>query len=60
VAGTLVLDILGRECAVGSGGALIAITATYIVDGGQSTGKYAGASGVGPLAGRRMRAFRLS
>jgi hypothetical protein len=47
--GTLVVDIQGQDCAVGSSTTLSAITATYVVDGSQSTGNFSGYSGVGTI-----------
>jgi hypothetical protein len=45
--GTLILDIEGQDCPVAAGHAPTALTAAYVVDGAHSTGRYAGASGVG-------------
>jgi hypothetical protein len=45
--GTLILDIEGQDCPVAAGRAPTALTAAYVVDGAHSTGRYAGASGVG-------------
>jgi hypothetical protein len=45
--GTLILDIEGQDCPVAAGSATTALTAAYVVDGAHSTGRYAGASGVG-------------
>ena len=47
---TLVVKIQGQDCAVGSSATLSAITATYLVDGIDSTGKYTGASGTGNVS----------
>jgi hypothetical protein len=47
---TLVVDIQGQDCTLGSSTTLFAISATYVVDGADSTGKFAGATGVGMVS----------
>lgn len=49
--GTLVVDLQGQECALGSSATLAALAATYVVSGADSTGKYAGAAGIGTVSG---------
>jgi hypothetical protein len=46
---TLVADVQGVDCAVGSSTTLSAIDATYVVDGTNSTGNFAGATGTGTV-----------
>jgi hypothetical protein len=48
--GNLVVDIQGQDCAVGSSPTLSAISATYVVDGVDSTGRFAGATGAGMVS----------
>jgi hypothetical protein len=48
---TLVVDLQGVDCAVGPSTTLSAIEATYVVDGVNSTGKFAGATGSGTVGG---------
>jgi hypothetical protein len=47
--GTLVVDVQGTDCAVGSSTTLSTIDGTYVVDGANSTGKFAGAAGGGAV-----------
>jgi hypothetical protein len=48
--GNLVVYIQGRDCGVGSIATLSAINATYVVDGADSTGRFAGATGAGTVS----------
>jgi hypothetical protein len=48
--GTLVVDLQGQDCAVGSSTTSLVIAATYVVDGTNSTGRFAGASGTGTVS----------
>ena len=48
-ANALVLDYVGTVCVAAS--IAFVVNATYFIDGAKSTGKYAGASGSGNLAG---------
>jgi hypothetical protein len=47
--GSLAVDIQGQGCAVGSNPNPLAAAATYVVDGANSTGIFAGASGTGTM-----------
>jgi hypothetical protein len=48
--GNLVVYVQGQDCAVGSSATLSAINATYVVDGVDSTGRFAGATGAGTVS----------
>ena len=48
-AATLVVDLQGVACAVGSSTTLSAIAATYVVDATNSSGRFAGATGTGTV-----------
>jgi hypothetical protein len=48
--GNLVVDIQGQDCAVGSSTTLFAISAIYVVEGVDSTGRFAGSTGVGTVS----------
>jgi hypothetical protein len=48
--GTLVVDVQGQDCAVGSSATLSAINAVYVVDGVDSTGRFSGATGAGMVS----------
>jgi hypothetical protein len=48
--GNLVVYVQGQDCAVGSSTTLSAVNAAYAVDGADSTGRFAGATGTGTVS----------